>query len=115
MTTKRKIVFTIIAVCLILSSGWVIVDTIGMNLKWTETRSVKLAHQSIGTLVDQGVILPETVNQIDLSFSIKQPIKDEIHMVQQRYLWTSPWMFCLGIILIVVAWFPGKSRSNSHG
>lgn len=106
---------TLISLALFASAAYVQIDTFGMNLKGTETRSTEVAMGVIETLSDQGVLDIESDSEQvwELSRLIQQPIEDQIFITQRDYIWTSKWMAVLGVILLLVTWFPSKkSESN---
>lgn len=111
---KRRLVLTLIALCSIGGGAWVILDTIGMGIKGTESRSVGLAVDSIEALTEHGVILPEGVDAFDLALEIKQPIKEEIHSTMSAYGWTAAWMFLIGIAILLSSWLPTARRDRSE-
>ena len=113
MSLKRRLLLTVVALLSIAGGCWVFLDTFGRSLKGTESRSVEIALESIQTLVDQGVLLPDGQTDLDLAFAIKEPIKDEIHSTMNAYLWVSPWMILIGFAIFILAWMPGAPTEPS--
>jgi hypothetical protein len=97
-------------------AAYVQIQTFGMNLKGTETRSVEVAHGAIETLQQEGVVSSEFDQEriFDLSLAIKQPIEDQIFQTQSDYTWTSSWMAVLGVVLLVVTWFPNRKSKDAE-